>query len=166
MRRARGEAPAFVVPPFQVGALWETPFALGLGVACGFIAVLFIGILGALERGFARLRIPEPLKPAAGGLAIGLLILVSPGLYGVGYETMDATLRGELPWRTLLLLLLVKPLATSITLWCSAWAPASGTSGMPCGWCGEWSCARFRFRRRRGATRCARSISAAASESR
>jgi CIC family chloride channel protein len=111
-----GEAPAFVVPPFQVGSLWETPLAALLGLLCGVVALLFISLLGGLERFFAQLRIPDAAKPALGGAIMGALLWLSPSLYGVGYQTMDAMLRGDLAWQALLLLLLAKPLATSVTL--------------------------------------------------
>lgn len=117
-----GDDPAFVVPPFAMGAPWETPFAALLGIFCGLVAVAFCRILSSLEHLFTRLPLPFVVKPAAGGLLVGVLILLSPDLYGVGYETMDATLSGTLSWQTLALLLLLKPIATSITL-------ASGGSG-------------------------------------
>lgn len=117
-----GAAPAFVVPAFRVGLWWETTLAVGLGVFCGFVSLAFIAILSRLERAFARIPIPAVLKPAVGGALVGALVLTSPHLYGVGYETMDATLSGSIPWQTLALLLLLKPFATSLTL-------ASGGSG-------------------------------------
>ncbi len=117
-----GDSPAFEVPPFQMGPLWETPLALVLGLICGFVSLGFIGVLGALERFFERIPTPALVKPALGGLLLGVLLLKFPELYGVGYETMDATLSGNLPWRELAFLLALKPLATSITL-------ASGGSG-------------------------------------
>ncbi|HTF33002.1 MAG TPA: chloride channel protein [Myxococcota bacterium] len=117
-----GAAPAFAVPPLQVGHLWEISLAAVLGLACGLLSVFFIVVLHQLERLFVRLPIPVLLKPALGGLAVGALILGSPNLYGIGHETMDATLAGALPAGRLGLLLLLKPLATSLTL-------ASGGSG-------------------------------------
>ena len=117
-----GDDPAFVVPPIQLGSPWETPLAAVLGIFCGVVAVVFCRLLSRLERVFARIPLPFVLKPALGGLLVGSLVLISPHLYGIGYETMDSTLAGSLPWRTLALLLLLKPLATSLTL-------ASGGSG-------------------------------------
>jgi CIC family chloride channel protein len=117
-----GDDPAFVVPPIQLGSPWETPLAAVLGIFCGVVAVVFCRLLSRLERVFVRIPLPFVLKPALGGLLVGSLVLISPHLYGIGYETMDSTLAGSLPWRTLALLLLLKPLATSLTL-------ASGGSG-------------------------------------
>jgi len=117
-----GAAPAFAVPPLQVGHLWEISLAAVLGLACGLLSVFFIVVLHKLEQFFVRLPIPALLKPALGGLMVGALILASPNLYGIGHETMDATLAGALPAGKLGLLLLLKPLATSLTL-------SSGGSG-------------------------------------
>lgn len=117
-----GAAPAFVVPVFGVGAVWETALAMPLGILCGLVSLYFIGVLEGLERIWHRIPAPQVLKPALGGLVVGVLILLSPALYGIGYETMDATLSGTLTWQQLALLLLLKPIATSMTL-------ASGGSG-------------------------------------
>ncbi|HBZ69321.1 MAG TPA: chloride channel protein [Deltaproteobacteria bacterium] len=117
-----GAQPAFAVPPLQVGHSWEISLAAVLGLACGLLSVFFIVLLNRLERLFTRLPIPAVLKPAVGGLAVGGLILGLPNLYGIGHETMDATLAGALPLPKLGLLVLLKPLATSLTL-------SSGGSG-------------------------------------
>ena len=66
--------------------------------------------------------IPNLLKPALGGLILGVAILLVPNIYGVGHATMDEILRGGLDLDWLLLLFPVKMLATSLTL-------ASGGSG-------------------------------------
>jgi CIC family chloride channel protein len=117
-----GAAPAFSVPPFSLGGPVEAPLAAALGVFCGLVSLGFMAVLTRLERVFARLPAPLLVKPALGGLALGALIWGSPHLFGAGHGTLDAMLRGQLPWATLALLLMLKPLATSLTL-------ASGGSG-------------------------------------
>ncbi|MBL9120520.1 MAG: chloride channel protein [Phycisphaerae bacterium] len=52
-----GAAPAFVI----------------LGIACGLIGVIFIRSLRAAESLTEHSRVPKPLRPAIGGLALGLL---------------------------------------------------------------------------------------------
>lgn len=117
-----GASPAFVVPPFTVGAIWETALAIVLGLACGVVALGFMLVLETLETLFERVRLPAPVRPALGGLGVGVLVLVAPALYGIGHESMDAMLAGSIPVAQLALLLLLKPIATSLTL-------ASGGSG-------------------------------------
>lgn len=117
-----GAAPAFLVPVFGAGAVWETGLAVVLGLLCGVVALYFISVLEWLEHVWERIPAPPVMKPALGGLGVGALILVSPALYGTGYETMDAMFGSTLTWQQLLLLLLLKPIATSLTL-------SSGGSG-------------------------------------
>ncbi|MGH7963264.1 MAG: chloride channel protein [Candidatus Binatia bacterium] len=117
-----GNQPAFVVPGYTLVSEWELPFYLLLGIACGLGGLAFMFVLDTLEKGFAKLPIHNLLKPALGGLALGAIILFVPNIYGVGYATMSAILRGGIPWPWLLLLLPVKMGATSLTL-------ASGGSG-------------------------------------
>jgi CIC family chloride channel protein len=117
-----GDHPAFVVPGYTLLSAWELPLYLVLGIACGLGGLVFMFVLETLEDWFARLPVPNLAKPALGGLILGGVILYVPNVYGVGYATMEAILRGAIPWAWLLLLLPVKMGATSLTL-------ASGGSG-------------------------------------
>jgi chloride channel protein, CIC family len=117
-----GNHPAFTVPGYTMLSEVELPLYLLLGIACGLGGVVFMFVLDIFEERFAKLPIHTLLKPAVGGLILGAIILFVPNVYGVGYATMDAILRGALSWRWLLLLLPVKMVATSLTL-------ASGGSG-------------------------------------
>jgi CIC family chloride channel protein len=117
-----GDHPAFVVPGYTLLNAWELPLYLLLGVACGLGGFIFITVLDRIEHWFDTLPIPQMLKPAAGGLMLGGIIIFVPNIYGIGYATMDLILRGGISWLWLLLLLPVKMCATSLTL-------ASGGSG-------------------------------------
>ena len=117
-----GDHPAFIVPGYTLISAWELPFYLVLGIACGLGGLVFMFVLETLENWFAKLPVPHLLKPALGGLILGGAILYVPDVYGVGYATLDAILRGGISWPWLLLLLPVKMSATSLTL-------ASGGSG-------------------------------------
>ena len=117
-----GDHPAFLVPAYTLLSEWELIIYLFLGIACGFGGVAFIGVLDFMEKVWSRASIPNLLKPALGGLILGIAIIFVPHIYGVGHATMDEILRGGLSWAWLLLLLPIKMLATSLTL-------ASGGSG-------------------------------------
>ena len=117
-----GDHPAFRVPAYTLLSEWELIIYLFLGIACGLGGVAFIAVLDFMEKLWSRLSVPTLLKPALGGLILGVAILLVPNIYGVGHATMDEILRGGLTWIWLLLLLPVKMVATSLTL-------ASGGSG-------------------------------------
>jgi len=118
-----GRQPAFIVPPYAFQSPMELWFYLILGLIAAGVGVLIIELLYGLEDAFERLKLHPVLKPALGGLMLGALgFFVTPRIFGVGYETVDAILQGAfgdpaLPLAGLLLGLgLLKVLALSITL--------------------------------------------------
>jgi CIC family chloride channel protein len=111
-----GDFPAFVVPKYELVSPFELLPYMVVGVAAGLVAVCFLLVLYASEDFFERLRIPGLLKIPTGGLLIGALGIGLPQIYGVGYSTIDAALGGALPLGLLLLLLVAKVVATSVTL--------------------------------------------------
>jgi CIC family chloride channel protein len=128
-RALMGNEPTFRIPPYNLLTGWEFLFYAALGIVCGVVARLFIGSLYWAENFFDdRLRMPKILKPAFGGLLVGLigaayLFFVSgasePGdapIFGNGYGPMGEALWGDLLWPTMLILAALKILATSITL--------------------------------------------------
>jgi len=57
------------------------------------------------------------LRPVAGGIPLGLLLLALPQMYGVGYPVMDRVFAGDYVLWFIVVLLVGKILATSLTLW-------------------------------------------------
>ncbi len=111
-----GDFPAFIIPTYKLVSLWEFFFYPLLGVAAGFIAILFIITLYKSEDLFEVLRIPDYLKPALGGLMLGALLLVWPHVFGVGYGAINLSLKNQLTGLLLFSLIFVKIIATSVTL--------------------------------------------------
>ncbi|MFZ0391796.1 MAG: chloride channel protein, partial [Calditrichia bacterium] len=111
-----GNFPAFEVPKYElVSPLELIPYVI-LGILAGLVALLFIKILYAFEDYFDDLKINGIIKTMAGGLIIGLMGIFVPHIYGVGYNSMNMALLGQLPWITMLGLVFMKILATSVSL--------------------------------------------------
>ncbi len=85
-------------------------FALGLGLLCGLVA---IGLMRGMSLAEAAVRHGLPwaaLRPAAGGLAVGALALVTTGVLSSGHGALHFILSTEIPARALLVLLvLIEP---------------------------------------------------------
>jgi chloride channel protein, CIC family len=111
-----GNYPSFVVPPWELVSPFELVAYGVLGVLAGLVAVAFMRAVYGVEDGFARTRLPVWLKPAVGGLAVGVIALAVPRVMGVGYQTVDDVLSGGFGFWTIGLLLLAKLVATSITI--------------------------------------------------
>ncbi|HEU5361147.1 MAG TPA: chloride channel protein [Candidatus Deferrimicrobiaceae bacterium] len=98
------------------------PYAL-FGVVCALVGYLYIRVFyGLRDRFFHPLRINRILKPALGGLMLGILSFVSPAVLNGGYGWIQMALEGKIFWWLMLGLALLKILATSCTI-------SSGGSG-------------------------------------
>ena len=111
-----GSSPAFLTPQYTMVSAAELPLYVGLGILAGIAAVVFVRTLYAFEDAFDRWRFPEYVKPVVGGLAVGVIGVWLPQVFGVGYDTIDLALQGKLVLSTTAILLLAKLLATSLTL--------------------------------------------------
>ncbi|MBI3117386.1 MAG: chloride channel protein, partial [Candidatus Hydrogenedentes bacterium] len=121
-RAVLGDSPAFSVPPHAMTHAWELALYLGLGVTAAFGALLYMKSIYLFEDLFATLRINGSLKPAVGGVLVGVLGYFLPQIFGTGFETITLTLTGVMSLVLLLLLVPAKILATSLSI-------GSGASG-------------------------------------
>src|SRR6185369_15702119 len=93
-----------------------------VGLLAGVLSMLLTAAVYACEDAFQHLKIHWMWWPAIGGLAIGLGGLIFPQALGVGYDTIQSLLTGDVPQKIILGILLVKSAIWAISL-------GSGTSG-------------------------------------
>jgi CIC family chloride channel protein len=122
-RSILGNEPLFHVPPYSLEHPAELLAYALLGIIGGIISVVFCKSVLSLRTGFLRLPASTRiLQPAIGGVAIGLLLIVAPQVMGVGYQSVDLALNGALVLRTLVILGVLKIVATTVSY-------ASGNAG-------------------------------------
>lgn len=141
-----GARPAFEVPIYSLVSPLSILLYLVLGLLAALVGIMFIRMLDFSERAFDNWDFPQLLKPAVGAFGLGVIgltytiipgvgvpeavrdqmdnpILQSlPHMYGSGFEFIETALQGSGGLWILLLLVFLKPLATSFTL-------GSGNSG-------------------------------------
>ena len=71
---------------------------------------------------------PEWARPAIGGIALGLILLDLPQMYGVGYPVMYKAIAGDYVLWFLIVLAAGKIIACSMTLGIGATAPSTPPS--------------------------------------
>jgi CIC family chloride channel protein len=116
-RAMLGDHPFLSLPSFSVRSPFEYLLYIVLGVAVGIIGVAFSKMLYGVEDACDWLwHGPEWARPAVGGIALGALLIALPQMYGVGYPVLANAVEGKYVMGMLLLLMVGKMFATSLTI--------------------------------------------------
>jgi len=117
-RAVLGQAPAFqVAQGFSLISEREYLLYAVLGAILGLTGILYVRSVYRLEALFDGWTARPVWKGAVGGLVVGAMGFFGSSLiFGVGYEGVDLALAGKLTLSMMLLLVVLKILATSFTL--------------------------------------------------
>ncbi|MGB3225347.1 MAG: chloride channel protein [Desulforhopalus sp.] len=140
-----GDDFAFQVPSYTLNSSLEIILYLILGLVAAVVGIMFMRMLNFSENVFDNWKFPQLFKPAVGGVLLGVLGLLYmnlpnltfpagsgahgagldtpiPHMYGSGFPFIEAAIQGNASLWLLVILIFIKPLATSFTL-------GSGNSG-------------------------------------
>jgi hypothetical protein len=102
----------------ELNSLWEMPYIVLLGFACGIAIAAFIRVLRFTAQ---YSHWPVAIRFALAGSFTGLIALLVPETLGLGYDSLGLILDNQFLVGTLLLLALCKILATAVS--CGAGLP-------------------------------------------
>jgi CIC family chloride channel protein len=118
-----GNDTIFRIPAFSPVRFAQLPFYGLLGILCAAIGLPYVLFFyGTRDRFFRRLALPRWVKPAIGGLMVGLAAVYLPQVLGGGYGSMQSAIDGQLAVPLMAGLIFAKIAATSFTI-------SSGGSG-------------------------------------
>jgi CIC family chloride channel protein len=117
-----GWTPLLDTPLFRFNQPTELITYLFLGLFCALLGAIYIRVFYGLRDAFHEIPMPNALKPALGGLLIGILAMAVPQVLGSGYGWVQLALYGKISLWIMLVIALAKILATSFTI-------SSGGSG-------------------------------------
>ena len=93
------------------------------GLVCAVVGIIYIKVFyGLRDHLFHRIPIMPHLRPAIGGLMVGLVGAFAPHILASGYGYLQQAMHGELTIQFMLIAMLLKILVTSFTI-------SSGGSG-------------------------------------
>jgi len=130
-----GNSPAFLIPEMLKSFTWTSFYEIGtfllLGLIAGALGVLFSKLVYKVEDTFDAVKLPVWIKGIIGGVLVGGMVVFFPNVAGVGYDTIEGLMQGDLAsisapgsalslltigWMVALALFLAKLLTTALTL--------------------------------------------------
>jgi chloride channel protein, CIC family len=123
LRLLLGNNPLFAVPQYQLAHPAEFGIYAVLGLLGGLLSVAFTKLLVKLRARFLALpRKTRWIQPVLGGLTVGVMGWFVPQVLGVGYKHVGEALNGSMALKLMVLLLVLKFFAVTISY-------ASGNAG-------------------------------------
>ena len=107
--------PLEVTLPDHIAPIDYLPI-VALGMVASLVGIAVMRTVTLTETIFRRSRVPGWLRPAFGGLAVGALALITPAVLSSGHSAMRVGLGGQWSLSHLLLLLVLKSLASAISI--------------------------------------------------
>ncbi|HET6794765.1 MAG TPA: chloride channel protein, partial [Acidimicrobiales bacterium] len=95
------------------------PYFAAVGIAAGLMGRLYASTFYSGTALFHRIRVPAPLKPAIGGLVVGLVGLAVPEVLGTGYGFLQQAMGGQMGRLSLIVIVALpfaKVFATSASI--------------------------------------------------
>lgn len=137
-----GDGSTFDFLPYAFESNVEIIWYVILGVAAGAVGILYTksiywvaGIMDYFK------KVPFVVKAAIAGLLIGIVASIYPEVRGVGYEAISEAVNTNLVLQTMLVLMVVKIIATALTIGSGGsggvFAPALFIGAMVGGVCGN-----------------------------
>lgn len=105
---------AFLVPPLSLGSLYELPLVLLMGILIGLLCSGFIRLLHITSQ--RAESIPLWLRGVIAGGLIGLAGMIVPEVMGIGYDTVNRLILGEVALGLMLAIIVLKLIASTVTV--------------------------------------------------
>ncbi len=112
----------FMLPDMPIANYWEYFLFALLGIIGGGLAVLYMTSMHRLTLLFEQLPVSGIFRALLGGLVLGVIVIIFPQTFGLGEQVISDALHLQFSVDVLMLLILAKLLATSVSF-------AAGFSG-------------------------------------
>ena len=89
---------------------------LAMGIICALGGILIMRGVTLTEELFSRSRVPVWLRPAIGGLAVGVMALISPQVLSSGHAALQVSLDAPYSLGHIAVLILLKAVASAVSL--------------------------------------------------
>ena len=107
--------PIFAAMPGDLQSFSELFWVVLTGILAGALGTLLISALNRMRDAILDIHLPAWLKMGVAGLGVGALSLLHPEVWGNGYSVVNSLLHTSWMWQSVLMILVLKLLATLLT---------------------------------------------------
>ena len=125
-RSLLGDEPLVALINVSSISLAEVPFVILIGILVGIASTIFTSLIHYVTRLTQSLGLS--IRFLIAGSATGFIALLVPQVMGLGYDTLNAAVLGQIPTTFLLIIMIAKLLATAISVGCGMPAGLIGPS--------------------------------------
>ena len=112
----QGDEPGIAIPRYELVSSIEIGFYALLGLAAALVGIFFFRLVYLAEDLIALIRMPALGRPALAMLAVGAIGFWHDEIFGIGFGVIEEAAEGNITVGTLALLLVLKVVATSLTI--------------------------------------------------
>ncbi|MGH1471122.1 MAG: chloride channel protein [Cellvibrionaceae bacterium] len=109
---AFGTSSSLSVSAIEMKSLWELPYMALAGLVIAVFAAAFLQLQLIVSRGRS---LPIIFRFTLIGLVTGLLALFAPQILGLGYDSLNSAMLGEMSLRILVVIVIAKLTATAVS---------------------------------------------------
>ena len=101
----------FYVPQLTFGSTWDFFYILFMGICPGALSAFFVAAIRFFARNAAK--VPVAVAIVGAGVLVGVMAIEIPAVMGMGYDTVNAAILGDIAVSSLLLILVAKLIASA-----------------------------------------------------
>lgn len=109
---------SFVIEVGEIGVITPADYlpAILLGAICAVIGIVIMQGVAFIEEMARKSSIPPYVRPALGGIIVGLLGMVTPQVLSAGHGALHLNLDSDAPVKILIGIFLLKSLASAVSI--------------------------------------------------
>ncbi len=116
---ARGfSGDSFLIEVGEIGTITPADYipAIALGAICAGVGILIMQGVAFIEETARKSSLPPYLRPALGGILIGLMAMITPQVLSAGHGALHINLDSQAPVQVLIGLFLLKSVASAVSI--------------------------------------------------
>jgi chloride channel protein, CIC family len=109
---------SFIIEVGEIGIITPADYvpAIALGAICAGVGILIMQGVALVEEMARKSSLPPYVRPALGGIVVGLLAMITPQVLSAGHGALHLNLDSEAPAKILIGILLLKSLASAVSI--------------------------------------------------